>query len=313
MEYLKKFSLISIGDNKSAGGKGASLGELSKLKINVPKGYILLSSAFEEFIKDTEIGITIDSEFDRINPKDINSINNSSKIITSSILSNEIPYKIKEEIMESFKILNSKFVAIRSSATSEDSQDAAWAGQLNTYLNTTKKNLLLNIKKCWASLFTPRAILYRFKNKMDNQKISVSIVIQEMVNSEKSGVAFSVHPVTNNKNHIIIEGCFGLGESLVSGEITPDSYVLDKEDWQIIDMKVNNKEKGLFRDSYGKNKWKKLKNGKEQVLNKKEVVKLGKLVKMIEDHYGFPVDIEWTKQGDKFYILQCRPITTLLD
>jgi len=130
--------------------------------------------------------------------------------------------------LEGYNDLDCEFVAVRSSATSEDSAAAAWAGQLDSYLNTNKKKILENVKRCWASLFTPRAIFYRFEKGLCGTDISVAVVVQKMVESEESGIAFSVHPVTEDPNHIIIEAGFGLGEAIVSGQITPDSYVVDK-------------------------------------------------------------------------------------
>jgi pyruvate,water dikinase len=132
-----------------------------------------------------------------------------------------------------------------------------------------------------------------------------------MINSEVSGIAFSVHPVTQDRNQIIIEAGFGLGEAIVSGQITPDSYVVDKQDWHIIELSVNEQKKALYRKEGGGNEWKDLgEKGKQQVLNEKEITELAKLIAKIEKHYGFPVDVEWAKE-DKFYIVQSRPITTL--
>ena len=314
MKYIKNLNDINRRDINIAGGKGASLGELIKSKINVPDGYVILTCAFDKFIKDTNVIVKIDSALDSINPKDINSVKRSSEIIESAITSKEIPEEVLNEILLSYERLNTKFVAVRSSATSEDNINAAWAGQLNTYLNTTKKDLIINIKKCWASLFTPRALLYRIEKKLNNKKISVGVIIQKMINSEESGVAFSVHPLTKNKNHIVIEACFGLGEAIVSGEITPDRYVLDKANWNIIDININDKIKGLYRDKNGINNWKKLKKrGRVQVLSKNEIIRLGKLIKKIEQHTKMPIDIEWAKVKNKFFILQSRPITTLLE
>jgi len=222
------------------------------------------------------------------------------------------PKRQKRQYLAPFDKLGAKFVAVRSSATSEDSASAAWAGQLDTFLNTAKDKLLENVKKCWASLFTPRAIFYRFEKKLRETPISVAVVIQKMVDSEESGIGFSVHPVTQDRNQLIIEAGFGLGEAIVAGQITPDSYVVDKQDWHIIDINVNEQSKGLFKAKDGGNEWKELgKEGKKQVLNENEIIELSKLIVKIENHYGFPVDIEWAKNKGKFHITQSRPITTL--
>ena len=170
-----------------------------------------------------------------------------------------------------------------------------------------------NVRKCWASLFTPRAIFYRFEKKLHGQKISVAVVVQKMIKSETSGIAFSVHPITQDKNQLIIEAGFGLGEAIVSGQITPDSYVVDKNSWLILDKNINEQKKLLVRSEQGGNKWETLseRKGKEQVLSDIEIIELSKLILKIEGHFSFPVDVEWAKETEKFYVLQSRPITTL--
>src|SRR3989339_927257 len=285
---------------------------MTQAGIPVPEGFVILSNAFEKFIEETDLNVEIDAVLDTVDIKEVHTVENASEKIQAIILSKEMPVDIKAEILEFFKNLDCKFVAVRSSATSEDSASAAWAGQLDSFLNTTDETLLENVKKCWASLFTPRAIFYRFEKKLKKNKISVSVVIQKMVNSEESGIAFSVHPVTQDKNQIIIEAGFGLGEAIVSGSITPDSYVVNKQKFNILDIHVNEQTKALYKKAKGGNEWKKLgAKGKNQVLTEKEIVELSKLIVNIENHYGFPCDIEWAKEKGKFYIVQSRPITTI--
>jgi len=312
MEITREFRKLNREDVSLAGGKGASLGEMTQAGIPVPEGFVVLSEAFEQFIKETDLNVEIDAILETIKHEEIHTVENASEKIQSLILSREIPKDIGRKIVQEFEKLKCEFVAVRSSATSEDSASAAWAGQLDSYLNTTEKTLLENVKRCWASLFTPRAIFYRFEKGLYGTEISVAVVVQKMVNSEESGIAFSVHPVTQDYNQIIIEAGFGLGEAIVSGQITPDSYVVDKTDWRVIDVNVNEQNKGLFRKSGGGNEWRELsKKGKEQVLSLKEIVELSKLIVKIERQYGFPVDIEWAREGGNFYIVQSRPITTL--
>jgi len=312
VELIRELKEISKEDVAVAGGKGASLGEMIQAGIPVPNGFVVLSNAFEQFLKETDLNVEIDAALDEVNTEEMHTIEDASEKIKAMVLGQEIPKDIAKEINKHFKELDSKFVAVRSSATSEDSASAAWAGQLETYLNTTEKDLLENVKKCWASLFTPRAIFYRFEQKLDKKKISVAVVVQKMVESEESGIAFSVHPVTQDKNQLIIEAGYGLGEAIVSGQITPDSYVVDKQNWNVLDINVSEQSKGLFRKQDEGNEWKELgEDGKKQVLNEKEIIELSKLIIKIEDHYGFPVDIEWAKEKGEFYITQSRPITTL--
>jgi pyruvate, water dikinase len=313
LTLIKNFTQISKTDTLIAGGKGASLGEMIQAGISVPNGFVILSNTFDIFIKETNLIVEIDAILNSVNIKKVQTIENASKKIQAMIISKEIPKDIKTEIFKFYKNLNCNFVAVRSSATSEDSTSAAWAGQLDSFLNTTNETLLKNVKNCWASLFTPRAIYYRFEKKLNKDKISVAVIVQKMVDSEKSGVAFSVHPVTQDKNQIIIEAGFGLGEAIVSGSITPDNYVINKQKLNILDINVNEQTRALYKKPKGGNEWKELKEkGKKQVLTEKEIIDLSKLIVKIENHYGFPCDIEWAKEKKKFYIVQSRPITTLI-
>ncbi len=313
--YLSLFQDLSSKDVSVAGGKGASLGEMTRAGIAVPPGFVILSSVFERFLDETGLHVEIDAILDSVNYNAIHTIERASEKIKALILQEEIPEDIVFEIKNFFTNLNANYVAVRSSATAEDSVSAAWAGQLETYLNTTQENLLENIKKCWSSLFTPRAIFYRFEKNLQTEKISVAVVVQVMVESEKSGVAFSVHPVTKAPNQLIIEAGFGLGEAIVSGQITPDSYVLDKQPRQIIDKKNHIQSKGFYRAENGGNQWCDIaqEKGVQQVLSDEEVFELAELILKIEKHYGFACDIEWAFDQGKFYILQSRPITTLSD
>jgi phosphoenolpyruvate synthase/pyruvate phosphate dikinase len=290
MELTRDFKNIDKNDVSLAGGKGASLGEMTQASMPVPNGFVIVSNAFENFLEETYLNITVETALDSIDYKKVHTVEHASEKIKTLILQAEIPKNIKEEIQRKFKDLNSKYVAVRSSATSEDSTNAAWAGQLESYLNTTEETLLENVKRCWASLFMPRAIFYRFEKKLHKQKISVAVVVQKMVESEKSGIAFSVHPVTQNKNQLIIEAGLGLGETIASGQITPDSYVIEKQPRRITYKNVRTK---------------------KQILTNSEILELSDLILKIENHYGFPCDIEWAFEKRKFYIVQSRPITTL--
>jgi len=255
----------------------------------------------------------IKKELGKVRHGDTKQVNLISKKIRELIAAASFPEKIAKEIESQFLKLKSTYVAVRSSATAEDSTQASWAGELESYLNTTKKNLLDNVKKCWSSLYTPRAIFYRFEKKLDKDKISVAVVVQKMVDSEKSGIAFSVHPVTQDKNQIIIEAGFGLGEAIVSGQITPDSYVVDKRDFSIIDINIAEQKKMLVKKPGSGNVWKDVHCRRKecQKLNGQQIIALAKLCLQIEKHYGKPQDIEWAFAGGKFYITQSRPITTL--
>ena len=319
-KFIKHFKQLSKKDVSIAGGKGASLGEMTRAKIPVPPGFVILADAFDYFLSAesrkevAEVGLEIRKVLKKVNFSDTNSIDRASNVIRDIMRDTTTPKDITEEIKTEFKKLKAKYVAVRSSATAEDSSIASWAGELETYLNTTEKTLLTNVKNCWSSLFTPRAIFYRYEKKMTDQKVSVAVVVQEMVESEISGIAFTVHPVTKARNQMIIEAGFGLGEAIVSGQITPDSYVIDKKDLSILDINISEQKKMLVRKGVaGDNVWKAVPKAKQevQVLTGKQIIELSKICVQIEKHYQKPQDIEWAYAKGKFYITQSRPITTL--
>ncbi|NTW14028.1 MAG: hypothetical protein HGA31_03305 [Candidatus Moranbacteria bacterium] len=296
-----------------AGGKGASLGEMLNAGIPVPDGFVILSTTFETFLRGADLAKEIDDVLASVDLESIGGIDVASGKIQGLIRSAEIPSDIANEIKERFAGLGSEFVAVRSSATAEDGAEHAWAGQLESYLNVTGDILLEKVRDCWSSLFTPRAIFYRFEKGLRDTKISVAVVVQKMVDSEISGIAFSVHPVTEDRDQIIIEAGFGLGEAIVSGSVTPDGYVVGKAHRNIVDVNVNNQSKALYRKRGGGNEWKDLPEtaGSRQALTPDQILELSDIVVRIENHYGFPCDIEWAYADGAFFVTQSRPITTL--
>ncbi len=313
MELIRSFEVLGKNDAAIAGGKGASLGELIQAGIPVPPGFVVLTHAFERFLEEANLNQELDTIFHTVNHQEIGTVEKASERIQSLIIAAKMPDDIAEEIQRMFVELGTTFVAVRSSATAEDGANAAWAGQLDTFLNTTEETLLENVQKCWASLFTPRAIFYRFEKGMHGSKISVAVVVQKMVQSEVSGIAFSVHPVTEDYNQLIIEGGFGLGEAIVSGQVTPDSFVVEKEPRRIIDKNITFQNRALWRAEIGGNEWRELSQieGNKPALSDEQVMELAEIVLHIESHYGFPCDIEWAVEAGVFFITQSRPITTL--
>jgi len=345
-ELIKFFDELSKKDVKIAGGKGASLGEMSGAGISVPPGFAVTAAAFDRFLHETDLKAEIDALVHELNYKDINRIDQASNTIRDMVHDARMPKDLQKEILEAYQELTtmargrtsaagatrgptSMLVAVRSSATAEDSSQASWAGELESYLNTTEKNLLGNVKKCWSSLFTPRALVYRNEKGMRKSHVSVAVVVQKMVQSEIAGVCFTVHPVTKDKHQMIVEAVWGLGEALVGGLVTPDSYIIDKRDWSFIDVSVSEQKKMIVRrnspparggvrgggssGSGGGTREiavpSKLQN--RQKLDGRQIIELAKLCAKIETHYKFPCDIEWALEKDKFYIVQSRPITTL--
>jgi pyruvate, water dikinase len=314
MKFTKNFKELSKKDVGIAGGKGASLGEMTQTKIPVPPGFVILASAFDAYLKETGLYSEVEAALNKVNYKDVNSIDQASKLIRDLIHDERIPLDLQKEILSSYNALNSKCVAVRSSATAEDSSVASWAGELETYLNTTKSNLLGRVKNCWSSLFTQRAIFYRYEKGLRKSKVSVAVVVQKMVQSEIAGICFTTHPVTKDKNQLIIEAGWGLGESIVGGNVTPDSYIINKKTWKIEDINVAEQSKMISRKKSGLGtQWFNvpLKLRKKQKLDTKKIIELAKLCATIEKHYKFPCDIEWALEKGKLYITQSRPITTL--
>jgi pyruvate,water dikinase len=220
------------------------------------------------------------------------------------------PTNLQVEIIKYFDSLKSQFVAVRSSAVSEDSGNATWAGQLDTYLNTQKDKLLENIEKCQNSINSARAQSYAEQKSLS--KSLVAVIIQEMIQSDISGVAFSVHPVTNDHNIIIIEAGFGLGEAIVSGQITPDTYIIEKNTNIMLEKIISNQTRKLSKIKSGETTWQTLgEGGKSQKLTDNQVCELACIIQKLEQYFGHPVDVEWALRDDIFYILQSRPITTI--
>jgi len=337
MKFTKTFNQINKNDADIAGGKGASLGEMTQTGIPVPEGFVILADAFNYFLEKSGLIAEVESELNKINFEDPNSVEETSERLRGLIEKIEVPMEIVEEIKKSYVELsknckpclpagrltaNSFFVAVRSSATAEDSSAASWAGELESYLFTNQELLITNIKKCWSSLFTPRAIFYRHEKGMIKNHVAVAVVVQRMINSDVSGITFTVHPVTCDPNQMIIEAGWGLGEAIVGGMITPDDYIVAKQqvtsnkvtsDMRIQDIMVSEQEKMIVAKKDGgveEVKVPSLKKDKQK-LSEDQILEIAEICQKIEDHYGFPCDIEWAFEKSKFYIVQSRPITTL--
>jgi len=310
--YTKIFADITIKDISIAGGKGASLGEMSNAGINIPPGFVITANSFNKFLDGTSLDVRIEDILKKVKSDDADSIGNSSKNIRDLIKCAEFPKDIANEIFKEFRNIKTAFVAVRSSATAEDSSAASWAGELESYLNIEKDGLLGAIKKCWSSLFTPRAIIYRTDKGMLKQSVSVAVVVQEMVQSEISGITFTVHPVTKNTDQMIIEAGYGLGEAIVGGMITPDTYIVDKKTNAILEKNISEQSMMIVGNSKGTKEQMVSENEQnKQKLNDQKILELAEICKNIEKHYKKPQDIEWALKNEIFYITQSRPITTL--
>ena len=306
------FSKISRKDIQIVGGKGANLGEMIKVGIQIPAGFIVTSSTFENFIKKARIENKIEEIIKKIEINNSGSIKKASNNIKKLILKSKIAEDIEKDILDAFNKLGCKYVAVRSSATAEDSKTDSWAGQLDTFLNVIKEDLMENIKNCWASLFSERALFYQMERKITKQNIPVAVVVQKMIQSEVAGICFTIHPVNKNKDQLIIEAGLGLCEAVVSGFVTPDNYVIDKKSLKIIEKNISDQSQMIICPERGKGiEVVSFENNEFQKLSNSDIIRLSKICVKIEKHYKKPQDIEWAFKDNKFYILQSRPITTL--
>lgn len=305
---IKFFEDIKEIDN--VGGKGASLSKMYQNNFNIPNGYVIMTDSFNEFLIENNIKEEIQKIIKKCDINDEKNIQDNSEEIIKIISKATMSDAIKKDIIKSYDKLNCKYVAVRSSATSEDGKSQAWAGQLESFLNVNKTNIIECIKNCWSSVFSPRALFYRIKNK-DISDLKVAVVVQKMVQSDISGVSFSINPTNNNIGELVIEAVLGLGEAIVSGSVTPDTYIINKEDNEIKNKKINLQKMKLIKVNE-ENQWIKIENGNLQKLNDKKILELSSIIQNIERFYGFPVDVEWGIEGEEIFILQCRPITTII-
>jgi len=333
-KYVKWLSELSKDSIPVAGGKGANLAEMFNFKLPVPPAFVITAQAYSHFLQTSGIAQKIDSMIKEITIENTQQLETKAKEIQYIVEKAEMPDDMKQEIMEAYenltvdkaaleeasndvmKILRMTeppFVAVRSSATTEDLKTASFAGQQETFLNIKgSSNLIESVKKCWASLFTARAIYYREKRGFKHETAFIAVVVQKMINSDKSGVMFTINPVTNNPNEIVIESVFGLGEGIVSGAIEPDTYVIDKATRMIKEKKIGHKKIIFMKSASGQTVKLQLPPFKvtSQVLTDLEVRNLANYGARIEEHYKNHQDIEFAIEAGQIYIVQTRPVTT---
>lgn len=311
---------LCVNDIPIVGGKGANLGELTRAGFPVPNAFVLTTSAYDYFIKKGNLFEKINDELKSIDRASDDSLAAASDRIRKIFETCEIPKDLKEDILSSYRKLFGKgkegFVAVRSSATAEDLPDASFAGQQETYLNVHgEEDLFDKVRKCWSSLFTARAIAYREKQGFAHEDVKLAVVVQKMVNSEVSGIMFTVDPNSGVKE-IVIEAGYGLGEAIVGGEVTPDTYKVDKNTMKVKKKRISTQ------------KWKYTKDPKDghtvkvdipddkqkvQKIDDRRVSEVAEIGRQIEIHYDKPMDMEWCIEDNKVYIVQARPITAVGD
>ena len=326
-KYIKWFDEIDKNDIPIVGGKGANLGEMTQKGVDVPPGFCVTADAYKDFIKLSKLEKDIKGKIEGLDVENSDELQIKAAAIRDLINNSEMPYEIKNEIESAYEEFSDKVklldpqVAIRSSATAEDLPEASFAGQQDTYLHISGIEEVLNhARKCWASLWTARAIYYRTEQGFDHFDVALSVVVQKMVNSEKSGVMFTANPVNNNKDEIIINASWGLGEAVVSGSVTPDEYIINKDKKSIAEKYIAEKKLMIVKkkDDVGTidvdvEEYLGYERVNEQCLKDEEIMKLADYGLKIENLYGSHQDIEWAFDEDtkKLYILQSRPITTL--
>jgi pyruvate,water dikinase len=306
---------ITADDLELVGGKGASLGELTGAGLPVPSGFVVSAGTYRSFIEDTGIEDELFEAVD-VDADDSAALSEAQSRAEELILETEMPEESRREILDAYDELGDEpFVAVRSSATAEDLPDASFAGQQETFLNVTREDLVERVKECWASLFTQRAIYYRQEQGFAHDKVDIAVVVQRMVDAEKSGVMFTSHPSTGDPR-IIIEAAWGLGEAVVSGSVSPDNYVVDRESGAVEEVTVADKKTMMEKDEEtGETVEREVPDDRReaQVLDEGDISRLVELGERVEDHYGTPQDVEWAVVEGEVFMLQSRPITTIQD
>lgn len=306
------FNEIGKGDIASVGGKGANLGEMYNSGIPVPNGFVVTAYAYFEFIQKTSLLRKIRTELSGLDTNNSKKLMIAANNVQQAIMAAKMPSNIASKIRQYYRELSGKHdinVAVRSSATAEDLPEASFAGQQRTFLDISgEDDVVKKVQDCWASLFEPRAIFYRVDKGFDHFKVGIAVPVQEMVPAEVSGIMFTVDPLTNNQHRISVEAVYGLGETIVSGSITPDQYIVDKLTGEIVSRYVVPQTWQLTRSGrvpVSRDYQKKQKIADQYIL------KIAELGQKLEKHYNFPQDIEWAYDNNKVYIVQTRPITTL--
>lgn len=312
--YVLGFQEIDKTKHTVVGGKGANLGELSKLEgIHVPDGFCISTQAFQRIIGETASINELLDQVALLKPEERDQIRERSAKIRTAIEETAIPADMREEITRALARLGeNNAYAVRSSATAEDLPTASFAGQQDTYLNIIGEAAILqHISKCWASLFTERAVIYRLQNGFDHRNIQLAVVVQKMVFPQAAGVLFTANPVTGNRKVISIDAGFGLGEALVAGLVNPDTYQV--RDGKLIDKQIATKKRAIYAIKAGGTQEQAIapEQQNRQTLTDAQILQLARIGRTIETHFGAPQDIEWCLADDTFTIVQSRPITTL--
>lgn len=312
--FVLDFQEIEKGQLSLVGGKGLNLGELSNIQgIEVPEGFCVTTVGYEKAIEQNENLQTLLQQLTKLKLEDRAQIGEMSKEIREVIMAVQIPSDVVEAVAHYLsRFGNEHAYAVRSSATAEDLPYASFAGQQDTYLNIIGKEAILqHVRKCWASLFTERAVMYRMQNGFEHNQVSICVVVQKMVFPEASGILFTADPITSSRKVLSIDASFGLGEALVSGLVSADNYKV--KEGKIVDKVISTKKVAIYALKEGGTETKQINSAQQkiQTLSEQQILQLAQIGRQIEAYFGYPQDIEWCLVDNAFYIVQSRPITTL--
>ena len=325
MKHTLFFKDATPDDYVLLGGKGASLASMTRANLPVPIGFCVTTHAYEAFLRDSGHGETIFQKVASIPFEKVAELDAISAQIRQLIITSELPDEVTESITQSYRALCERCnanddlpVAVRSSATAEDLPDASFAGQQDTYLWVVGEDAVLeHVRKCWASLFTSRAINYRRDQKIVENEVLMSVVVQKMVNARTAGVAMTLNPTNGDRSTIAIDAAWGLGEAVVSGEVTPDNYLVDKVMMHVVKANIQHKHIEHVPDKVSRKVLTRevpLDRASQPSLTESEVKEVCRMAKIIEKDYKCPQDIEWAidadlPEGQNFTLLQSRPET----
>jgi pyruvate, water dikinase len=309
------FKDITKKDIPLVGGKGANLGEMTQAGIPVPNGFCVTAPAYYYFVEKNQLQDQIKSVLKGLDVNNNKALFDASKKVKNLILEASMPEDLREAIITAYAKFSHKNqeVAVRSSATAEDLPDASFAGQQATYLNISgQKDVVKAVQKCWASLFEARAIFYRQEKGFDHFKVGIAVPVQMMVQSEISGVMFTINPINNDPYTIVVESVWGLGEMIVQGSATPDHFEIDKERWDVRNKEISLQTVMMTKEN-GVTKERKVPKSKQEIqkLDDNTIIKVAKIGQKLHEHYNHPQDIEWAYEKGTIYIVQTRPITTI--
>ena len=311
-EYVRPFSRLTTADVPLAGGKGANLGELTQAGFPVPPGFVVTAQSYLSALDQGRVRERMRACWENLDVEDLGALDKASSELRELVRRAGIPEAMRHQILDAYRELGADVrVAVRSSATAEDTAGTSFAGMNETFTNVTGEDLLEKVVACWMSAWGKRVIAYRARQHLTEEP-AIAVVIQRMVDSERSGVAFTADPSTTDRSRMVVEAAFGLGEVVVSGQVEPDTYVLSKEPLAIREVRIGHKSHKIVRGPKGDQRLAlSPEEGARRVLSDEELTALGKMAMAVEAHYGKPQDLEWGIVDGTLWLLQARPITTL--